>query len=51
MMREGTATRSADELNNELALLGTNVGFGIGDESGIASFSSLSRTFDRRWPS
>ena len=46
MMREGTATRSADELNNELALLGTTVGFGIGEESGTASFSALSRTFD-----
>ncbi len=46
MMREGTTTRSADQLNNALALLGTNVGFGVGDESGSASFSSLSRTFD-----
>jgi zinc protease len=47
MMREGTATRTADQLNNELALLGTNVGFGIGAEGGSASFSSLSRTFDQ----
>ncbi len=46
MMREGTVAHTADELNNELALLGTNVGFGIGEESGVASFSSLSRTFD-----
>ena len=47
MMREGTQTRSADQLNNELALLGTNVGFGIGSESGVAGFSSLTRTFDQ----
>jgi zinc protease len=46
MMREGTTTRSADELTNQLALLGTNVGFNVGDESGSAGFSSLSRTFD-----
>ena len=47
MMREGTATRTADQLNNELALLGTNVGFGVGAESGTAGFSSLARTFDQ----
>jgi zinc protease len=46
MMREGTDTRSADQLNDDLALLGTNVGFGIGTEQGSASFSSLTRTFD-----
>src|SRR5262249_19475981 len=43
MMREGTATRTGDQINDELALLGTNVGFGIGTESGSASFSSLAR--------
>ena len=47
MMREGTATRTADQLNDDLALLGTNVGFGVGVESGLASFSSLARTFDK----
>jgi zinc protease len=47
MLREGTATRSADQLNNELALLGTSVNFGVGNESGSAGFSSLSRTFDQ----
>ncbi|MEO7103568.1 MAG: pitrilysin family protein [Gemmatimonadaceae bacterium] len=46
MMREGTATRSADQLTNQLALLGTNVGFTVGQESGNAGFSSLSRNFD-----
>jgi zinc protease len=47
MLREGTTTRSADQINDELALLGTNVGFGVGIESGTASFSSLTRSFDR----
>ena len=47
MMREGTAARTADQLNDDLALLGTNVGFGIGSESGSAGFSSLTRTFDQ----
>jgi zinc protease len=47
MMREGTATRTADQINNELALLGTGVGFGVGAEGGTASFSSLTRTFDQ----
>ena len=46
MMREGTTTRTADQLTNQLALLGTNIGFGIGNESGTAGFSSLSRTFN-----
>ena len=50
MMREGTATRTADQLTNQLALLGTNVGFTVGDESGDAGFSSLSRTFDATLP-
>jgi len=47
MMREGTTTRSADQLTNELALLGTNVGIGVGTEAASASFSSLVRTFDQ----
>jgi zinc protease len=46
MMREGTATRTADQINNDLALLGTSVGFSVGPESSGASFSSLVRTFD-----
>ena len=46
MMREGTATRTADQLNNELALLGTSVGLGVGTEAASASFSSLVRVFD-----
>ena len=47
MLREGTTSRSADQLNNDLALLGTAVSFGVGNENGSAGFSSLSRTFDQ----
>jgi len=46
MMREGTTSRTGDQLTNALALLGSGVGFGIGDESGSASFSCLARNFD-----
>ncbi|MEP6780902.1 MAG: pitrilysin family protein [Gemmatimonadaceae bacterium] len=46
MLREGTSKRSADQLNDDLALLGTNVLFGVGSESGSAGFSTLTRTFD-----
>ncbi|MEP6766064.1 MAG: pitrilysin family protein [Gemmatimonadaceae bacterium] len=46
MLREGTSKRSADQLNNDLALLGTSVAFGIGSENGSAGFSTLTRTFD-----
>ncbi len=46
MLREGTATRTADQLNDDMALLGTSVGFGVGAEAGSASFSSLNRSFD-----
>ncbi|MGH7581599.1 MAG: M16 family metallopeptidase [Gemmatimonadales bacterium] len=46
MMREGTTSRTGDQLNDDLALLGTNVGFGVGEESGSVNFSCLTRTFD-----
>ena len=46
MMREGTDKRSADVLNNDLALLGSSITFSVGSENGRADFSSLSRTFD-----
>jgi zinc protease len=47
MMREGTDTRSADQLNNDLALLGNSVNFAVGNENGAVGFSSsLTRTFD-----
>ena len=48
MLREGTASRTADQLNNDLALLGNQVSFGVGNESGVAGFSSsLTRTFNQ----
>lgn len=40
MMREGTKTRNAEQLALALQLLGTNVGIGVGDESGSISFQS-----------
>lgn len=47
MLREGTSTRSADQLNNELALLGNSIGFGVGTENATVGFSSsLVRAFD-----
>ena len=46
MLREGTTNRSAEQLNNDLALLGTTVAFGVGSETGSAGFSTLARTFD-----
>ena len=45
MMREGTKTRSAEQLALDLQLLGTNVGIGIGDESGSISFLSTTEKF------
>ncbi|HJR61814.1 MAG TPA: pitrilysin family protein [Vicinamibacterales bacterium] len=45
MMREGTKTRDAEALALALQLLGTNVGAGIGDESGSVSFLSTTEKF------
>jgi zinc protease len=45
MMREGTRTRDAEALALALQLLGTNVGAGIGDESGSLSFLSTTEKF------
>ena len=46
MMREGTDKRSADVLNNDLALLGSTITFGVGTENGRADFQSLTHSFD-----
>lgn len=46
MMREGTAMRSADALNNDLALLGSTVSFAVTAENGRAEISTLARNFD-----
>ena len=45
MLREGTKTRDADALALALQLLGTNVGAGVGDESGSLSFLSTTEKF------
>jgi zinc protease len=46
MLREGTEHRSADALNNDLALLGSSIGFAVGAEAGRADVSTLTRNFD-----
>jgi predicted Zn-dependent peptidase len=46
MMSEGTATRSGDDISNALQMLGTNVGFGIGGESGSIGFLTLKDKFE-----
>ena len=45
MLREGTASRSGEKLSLDLQLLGTNVGAGIGGESGTVSFLSTTDKF------
>jgi predicted Zn-dependent peptidase len=45
MMSEGTKTRDGEALSNALQLLGTNVGVGIGNESGSISFVSTTAKF------
>ena len=45
MLREGTATRTGEKLSLDLQLLGTNVGFGLGGESGSVSFLSTADKF------
>lgn len=47
MMSEGTTTKSGDELSSALQLLGTNVGVGIGSESGSIGFSSTTDKFEK----
>ena len=46
MMTEGTTTRSGDEVSIALQNLGTTIGFGVGGESGIASFRTLKNKFE-----
>ena len=45
MLREGTKTRTAEQLSLDLQLLGTSVGAGIGGESGTVSFLSTTEKF------
>jgi zinc protease len=45
MLREGTKTRTAEQLALDLQLLGTNVGASVGDESGTVSFLSTTEKF------
>jgi zinc protease len=45
MLREGTKTRTAEQLALDLQLLGTSVGAGVNDESGSLSFLSTTEKF------
>ena len=45
MMREGTKSRSGEQLAVALQMLGTNVGVSVDDESGSLSFASTSDKF------
>ena len=45
MLREGTKTRDGEALALALQLLGTNVGAGVGAESGSVSFQSTTEKF------
>jgi zinc protease len=47
MMSEGTTTRDAEALSNELQLLGTSISTNIGDESGSMSFVSSTAKFEQ----
>jgi predicted Zn-dependent peptidase len=46
MMNEGTKTRDGEALSNALQLLGTNLGIGVGGESGSMSFEATSSKFE-----
>jgi zinc protease len=45
MMNEGTATRDADTLANQLQLLGSGIGIGISSEGGTVQFQSTAAKF------
>jgi zinc protease len=45
MLREGTTTRSGEQLALDLQLLGTNITAGVGGESGSISFLSTTEKF------
>jgi len=45
MLREGTKTRTAEQLALDLQLLGTNVGAGVSEETGSLSFLSTTEKF------
>jgi len=47
MMSEGTKTRDADALSIALQMLGTNIAFGIGGESGSVSLQCTTGKFDK----
>lgn len=46
MLTEGTKTKTGDQLSEQLQLLGTNVGAGVGAEEGSIGFVSTTKNFD-----
>ena len=45
LMSEGTTSRDGDALSNEMQLLGTTIGVGVGGETGSINFQSTSAKF------
>ena len=41
MLREGTTTRTGEQLSDAMQMLGTSIGVGVGAESGTITFTSL----------
>ena len=46
MLREGTTTRTGEQLSDAMQLLGTQIGVGVGGESGTITFTSLKDKFE-----
>jgi zinc protease len=47
MLTEGTTHRTGDQISNDLQLLGTGIGAGVGAESGRIGFTSTSDKFEK----
>ncbi|HEV8449690.1 MAG TPA: pitrilysin family protein [Gemmatimonadaceae bacterium] len=47
MLTEGTTHRTGDQISNDLQLLGTGIGAGVGSESGRVGFTSTADKFEK----
>ena len=47
MLTEGTTHRTGDQISNDLQLLGTGIGAGVGSESGRIGFTSTTDKFEK----
>ena len=47
MLTEGTTHRTGDQISNDLQLLGTGIGAGVGSESGRIGFTSTADKFEK----